>query len=280
MTSLLILYPEIPKAALKITPNRTFYSETNNEWLENAISGAFYSYAQIIEIANSLSIVFDLGTGNTANPDYFLIGGTQPLEVLGCTQARLDASNDGVTWSAQLGTNSTFSSKTRYGPYETDLIFTPTLNNDLTRVAGNYRYFRTNFATATSGRIGFSRLFFGNGFDMGCEPSTYNMEVSNERDADTWRYPRGHVLMSKAYYPRHIITLEWDGVSDAKANEFASKILANPYSSSFYLYTATHKDPLYGNTLLNCRIVADATSITKRNDVTNWNDIVAVFEEI
>ena len=280
MTSLLILYPDIPKTALVVTPNRTFYTETNNSWLENAFSGTKHSYAQAVESATSLSITFDLGTGNARSPDYFLIGGIQPLQALNCTQARLDASNNGSTWSAVLGTNSAFASKTLFGPYDNDIVFTSTVNNDLTTVAGSYRYFRTNFATTSSGRIGFSKLFFGNGFDMGMEPSTYNMEVTTERDADTWKYPRGHIIMSKAYYPKHVITIEWDGVTDAKANEFCQKILSNPYSNGFYLYTADYKDPLYENTLLNCRLVSDATSITKRNDVQNWNDIVAVFEEI
>jgi hypothetical protein len=280
VASFLILYPDIPKSALVVTPDREFFSETSPNWLENAFYGAQYSYAQITQNATSLSITFDMGTGVTRNPDYFLIGGTYPLRTLGCTQARLDASNDQVTWSAQLGTNATFASKTFFGPYDDDIIFTTAVNNDLTRVAGNYRYFRTNFAWTTSAKASFSRLFFGNGFDMGVEPSSYDMEVSVERDADTWRYPRGNIVMSKAYYPKHRITIEWDGVSDAKANEFCQKILSNPYSDSFYLYTSTHKDPLYDNTLINCKLLAESSSITKKSDVLNWNDIVAVFEEI
>lgn len=86
--------------------------------------------------------------------------------------------------------------------------------------------------------------------------------------------------MSKAFYPKHKVRVEWDGVSDAKANEFANKILSDPFRNAVYLYTSNYKDPLFDNTLMLCRVVANECSITKSNDVLNWNDIIAVFEEI
>jgi hypothetical protein len=115
---------------------------------------------------------------------------------------------------------------------------------------------------------------------MGKEPDNYNLEVANEGDADTWKYPRGHTILSKAYYPKHRVTVEWDGVDDAKENDFIDRVLNDPYRSTVYLYAANYQDPLYDNKLMHCRVVPGECSISKDNEVAGWNNIKAVFEEV
>jgi hypothetical protein len=83
--------------------------------------------------------------------------------------------------------------------------------------------------------------------------------------------------MTKAFHPRHRFTVEWDGVTDAKAEEFDEKVLSNPYRDFVWLYATTHQDPLYDNKLVYCKVVDAECSIEKQRD--DWNLIKAVFEE-
>jgi hypothetical protein len=229
-----------------------------------------------------LEITFDLGTGNSRAIDHFIVGGVKNLVSIGVNKVLLQASNNGSTWSDQLGTSSSFLSKTANGPYLDDLIFTSSYNSDVTQVSGSYRYFKVIIQKTTGGvtiPLSFSKLYFGAAFDMGKEPDSYNIDMLDE-GTDTWKYPRGHTIISKSFYSKHRITIEFDGVTDAKTNELMTSIFNEPYRNTVYLYTNQYKDPLFDNTLMLCRLISEDCSITKANDVSNWNDIVLVFEEV
>lgn len=277
MTSFKILAPDIPIKALVVTPSATFDVDYPTI---SSFYGMSASYSQLAANGSSYSITFDLGTGNSRTIDHLVLGGVDGIKSI-VSSVKVEGSNNGSTWTDQLGRSSTFTSCTFEGPYGDDVIFTKTKNDNLGATLAAYRYFRfTLTASSATTKLPLSKLFFGAEFDMGFEPTNYNMEVLNEQDADTWEYSRGHYLMTKAFYPKHRITAEWFGVSDAKANEFASTILDNPYNNSVYLYTDTFKDPLYDIGLMYCRVVSDQCTITKANDIDNWNDITVVFEEI
>lgn len=289
-SSFLILHPDIPSVSLNITPlatpsNSALYFDDDFP-LASSFYGETYNHAKF-EVARlpsgttGCAISFDLGTGNTRSVDHLVIGGVKSLLAAGVTAVYVQGSNDASTWTNLIGTTANFQTRTKSGPYSDDIIFTPSFNDQIAGGSTAYRYFKFIVAGATANTaLALRKLYFGTAFDMGKEPDNYNMEVSTEDDADTWKYPRGHVIMSKAFYPRHIFTVEWDGVSDAKANEFATKILGDPYRSTVYLYAESFQDPLYDNRLIHCRVVAESCSISKDNETQGWNDIVAVFEEV
>jgi hypothetical protein len=210
-----------------------------------------------------------------------MLGGIKSLVATSTNGVLVQGSNNGSTWTSQLGTSSNFLTRTFSGPYKDDVVFVPGFNDEVAGTLAAYRYFKVIISKASgTAQFAFRKLYFGASVDMGQEPDNYNIEVLTERDSDTWIYPRGHVIMSRAYYPRHRVTVEWDGVSDAKANEFMTKVLGDPYRSTVYLYAGEYQDPLYDNKLMHCRVVSDSCTITKDNATDNWNDIVAVFEEI
>lgn len=271
--------PDVPTASLAVTSSLAFREDYP---LVSSFSGRSYLHSRSEESASTLTISFDLGTGNTRQADHFILGGVSSLLTSGVDSVKLQGSSNNSVWVDQLGTTSSLASKTKDGPYSDDIIFTSSKNNDLSGVLAAYRYFRVTFAKVASPSAvfyAFRKLYFGAAFDMGAEPSTYNLELIADEDQDTWQYPRGHVIMSKAFRPKHRVTVEWDGVTDAKANEFAEKLLGDPYRNTVYLYTQTYKDPLYDNVLLHCRVVANSTQIVKANDIENWNNVTAVFEE-
>lgn len=276
--SFLIMTPDVPLESLIITSSSTFLEDNP---LVNSLTGRGYNYAKVATATASLSITFDLGTGNSRTVDHFIVGGCKSLIADGVTEMRLQGSNDAVSWADQLGTASGFLGKTFNGIDSDDIIFTATYNDDLSGTLAAYRYFKITMSVPSgTAQFAFKRLYFGASLDMGVEPSVYNMDVAVEKDSDTWLYPRGHVVMSKAYYPKHTFTIEYDGVSDAKANTVMDSLFSDPYNKTVYLYTKTYTDPLYDNVLMNCTVVADSSSLVKVNDVQNWNDLVLVFTEI
>lgn len=273
-TSFRLCYPDVPYHALSITSSRVFdeiYPVTN--W----ISGRRHAYGQLATNALSLDVYFDLGTGNTRIVDHFILGGVNAFRTTGPDDAILYGSNNGSSWSVIMGTTALFSTRTFDGPYQNDIIFTRTYND--TEAANNltaYRYFRLFLGGALS-LYPIQKVFIGTSFDMGMEPSTYEMVVATDQDSDTYIAERGHTIPSKAFYPKHRFTVEWDGVTDAKASEFDALFLKKPYDVYTYLYAENYQDPLYNNRLVYCKVIDSDCSIEKEKD--NFNLITAVFEE-
>jgi hypothetical protein len=274
-SSFLICYPDVPRAALVVTSTRTYEDDYG---VQNMTYGPRHNYGQLITAGSNVEITWDLGAGNSRTVDHFILGGCNVLLADGIGTVRLSGSNDNVSYGNILGGNSNFSTRTFNGPDGDDLIYTATYNDTLSAVNASYRYFRVRLEDASGvSKYPLSKLYFGAAFDMGMEPSTYDMEVTTEQDSDTWKAERGHTLMTKAFHPRHRFTVEWDGVTDAKAEEFDEKILSNPYRDFVWLYATTHQDPLYDNKLVYCKVVDAECSIEK--EAEDWNVIKAVFEE-
>lgn len=277
-SSFLILAPDVPEGALVVTTTVAFAEDYP---LAASFYGVGYNHARLNTASGSLEVTFDLGTGNSRTIDHLVIGGIKSLVASSVNTIKVAGSNNGSTWVDQLGTSSSFLTRTRNGPYSDDVVFTATYNDDIAGTLAAYRYFKLTIAKASgTAQFAFRKLYFGQAIDMGKEPDSYDLEVLTEGDADTWKYPRGHTIMSKAYYPKHRITVEWDGVSDAKANEFFDKVIKDPYRSTVYLYTSDYDDPLYDNKLMHCRVVADSCDVSKDNERVNWNTVKAVFEEV
>lgn len=277
-SSFLILHPDIPVDALVITSSHSF---SENYGLRNAFSGYYRNYAKLAEAASLLTITFDLGTGNSREIDYLLVGGVSKLKSDAVETVKLQGSNDGSSWVDQVGTDGSFQSCEFDGPDQDDVIFTQSYNSDVSGVIASYRYFRVVIGTSGVGaELAFKRLYFGAALDLGIEPTNYQVKLTTEREADTWVYPRGHTIMSKAFYPKHSFSLNFEGVSDAKTLEITDKLLGDPYRSTVYLYTETYRDPLYNNGLVLCRVPPANLRISKRNAVLNWNDVSVAFEEI
>jgi hypothetical protein len=277
-SSFLILKPDVPDAALVISSSTAFEEDYP---AAATFYGRGYTHGRIASAAGTLDITFDLGTGNSREVDHLVIGGIKSLVAVSTTGVVLSGSNDGTTWVSQLGTTSNFLTRTANGPYQDDVIFTPTYNDQIAGTISAYRYFKVSISKASgTAQFAFRKLYFGEAFDMGKEPDNYNLEVLTEGDADTWKYPRGHTILSKAYYPKHKVTVEWDGISDLMANDFINNVVNDPYRSTVYLYTANYQDPLYDNKLMHCRVVSNECSVSKDNESPDWNTITAVFEEV
>jgi hypothetical protein len=246
----------------------------------NTVYGDRWGFAQLAATGTSVTITYDLGTGFSRTVDHLILGGAQVLRANGVTQVTLQGSSNGSVWVDQLGTAAGFQTRTMMGPDGDDVIFTAAVNDQYAAALAAYRYWRVTLAGGAAHKFPVSKIYFGAAFDAVSEPDMYDLAVQGERDADTWRFPRGHVTMSKAFYPKHRFRVEWDGLSDALARSLMTTLLANPFKNHVFLYTGTWLDPLYDNRLVHARVVDEACSVTRRKGSGNWNDCVMVFEEL
>jgi hypothetical protein len=273
-SSFLICYPDVPVNALVTSASAT-YDTDYPFW--NTFTGARSGYAQLAASNTTVTLTYDLGTGNSRTIDHFILGGVKLLKANGVTQAVVRGSNDNVTYFNVLGTSGSFQSRTFDGPDDSDIIFTTSYNDTYGNTPAAYRYYQVVLAGGTH-TFPVSKIYFGAAFDMGKEPDMYEPEYMTEQDADTWRYQRGNILMTRAFYPRLKLTVEWDAVTDAKAAEFETSILKNPFRDSVFLYAATYNDPLYDNKLLHCRVLSEECSVERKKQ--DWATVKAVFEEL
>lgn len=274
-TSFLIMYPDVQVSALSQSKSAAFDEDFP---IENTFDGNNRIKCKLETVNTSLVLTFDLGVGRSRTLDYLVLGGaTELISASRTVQVEIKASL-AAPWTTTIAA-APISAANALGSNFDEFIFT----TDSTPSANVFpaQLFRVTFSGAAPGVYHiFDRLYLGQSFDMGKEPDSYDITLRIEREGDTWVYPRGHTIMSKAFYPKHRITVEWDGVPDSKVNELCRELLNNPYASTVYLYTKTYQDPLYNNKLMLCRIISEQVSITKSNDVKNWNDVVMVFEEI
>jgi hypothetical protein len=281
MTSFLIAYPDIPASALtwKSQSSGSDITFSDDQPMESLFYGERHNYGFHSSTYTNLELIWDLGLGNSRTIDHFILCGIINLvQTPPVASAKMQGSTDGSTWVDQIGCSASFNAVTRSGPNNLDIVFTPAFNDTLAGTLAAYRYWRCRLATSGSSiNMWFSKIYSGAFFDMGQEPDFFEWEVISD-DVDTWRYPRGHVLMTKSTHARHRVTIEWDGVTDAKAAEFATTLLKNPLRHTVVLYTATYLDPLAGYRSLHCRIMADECSITQVKQ--DWNDITMVVEEL
>ena len=273
--SFLIYHPDVPVQALVTTSAAAYDPDYPvGSWA----TGRRSNYGQLLSPATTTTVTFDLGTGNARTLDHFLLGGVQALRANATTQARVQGSSNGSTWVDQLGTASGFASSTAHGPDARDVLFRPGLNDTFGATLAAYRHFRVVLGSAAAQTFAVSKVFLGAAFDMGKEPDDYDLRV--EPDATgTWDYLRGQVLMEKSAPARHTVVVEWDGVTDAKADEFDRKVIAPAARDTLFLATAVWLDPLYDNRLMHVKLVPEDTSITPKRGAGDWNDIKATFRE-
>jgi hypothetical protein len=277
MTSCLISYPDIPARAISVTTNRTYATDNSHE---NLLYGHRHNIAQLSSNQSNISIVYDLGSATTAAVDHLILGNAKALHALGVTDAYIQGSTNGSTWVDQMGTVS-FQNRTFSGHYLKDIAFTAAFNDDRAGTLIAYRYWQLYLSGGSAHKFPLSKAYFGTFFDMGVEPSTPLYEYK-EREYDAWRHGRGHVMMTKGTNSSFMFTMDWQGVTDAKAEEFCEKILENPLHHHVFLYGVTHVDPLADLKLVHCKVLADRCTIRARKKLISggWNDITCVFEEM
>jgi hypothetical protein len=270
---------DIPIRAKLITPSLTFDDDYD---FRNLFFGERERVAQLLTASTTQTeIVFTLGSGNGRAVEFLYLAQGAMLLENGVTGAYLQGSNDGTTWTSIIGRSSSLSGATLLGQDLRDLMFTAALNDIIAgATTSQFTFWKLILAGGTSKRP-LSKAFFGQWLDMG-EPDTYDWEAVDGA-ADAWLAPRGNKLMAKTATERLKFTVQWDDVTDAKAQEFEQTLLLNAYQNKVVLYTQSNHAPLANRRVVHCKVVDEECEITPLTiDVTGvtHKSVKAVFEEL
>lgn len=255
-SSLLIAHPDIPFNATSVSA--TFGADTGFS-INNIITGPRGEIFKAATDFNTNNFTFDLGSGNTASADYFIVARTDLLyrHGQGGTFIYLQGSTDNFSASTVTVSSRQLTATNGLGPRGEDRIETFATSTA-------YRYWRLK--TEDGGllvRGPFSKFYAGTLFDMGREPSFPRVLDRNVRSARN---------RDAAY----MFEMRWEGVTDAKRNSFISKIGRYIDINPVFLYTSTYTDLLFDHTMMHCKIVRCRIDPVSQNNST----IICQFEEL
>lgn len=271
MTSkLLIAYPDIQAAALDTTSDGTYAEDTP---LQNTFYGMRHCIGQLATAAADHYALWDLGLGVTQSANYIIFAradvlktqGVPSIVLKGHTGTRVNATTGTTVWS-----NALFTGETLVGPQANDYVATFTASTA-------FRYWWINFTAATTAKFGRSKNYIGTFLDLGEDPDSFSYSLLQDNSGEL-AFPTGQVRMTRIAEPRRTFEINWTGISDANAQLFAEKVLADPWRRYVYLY-ATNTQILGGQSLVHCRVVPEQCAIRKSNK-KDWAYIRGVFEEV
>jgi hypothetical protein len=187
----------------------------------------------------------------------------------GITSVVLELSSDGSTWFN--ATTVALASNLLTGPRNQDFIvtFSPT---------SSVRYWRVYFVSSVISKLRFSKLYFGNLFDMGVAPDAFTYQISEESNSE-FIADSGAVHPEQFREPERSIIITWEGVTDAKCDYLmGSGIVNRSNCKGLFLYSPTQPQILNNDGLLHVELL----SITKedKHGFPDWNTITMSFKEM
>lgn len=264
---LLIAYPDIPYYSIEVTPAEA-YSDFRPVY--NLIRGQRNHHGELETASNSTRLIdFNLGSGGTKTASYLILARADLLEDQGVTDVTLQRSSDGSTWTTVA--TSSIASNLMIGPKGQDLLLTFTETSA-------YRYWRVYFNGSTISKLRFSKLYFGNMFDIGVPPDSFSYQISEESYSE-FTADSGAIHPEQFREPQRILTIKWDGVTDAKCNEvMGSGNVIKSNCKGLFLYSPSQPQIINSDGLLHCELI----SCVKEDSFgyPDWNTITMTFKEL
>jgi hypothetical protein len=199
-----------------------------------------------------ISITFDAGSDVVA--DHFIVCRYDLTYYGADTPAvRVRYSDDNVTYANWIASTAVAADDLA-GPNGEEYIATPT-------ASAAHRYWRVLFSQAAAYQQEVSKIFLGTALDLGRDPVSMKMEVLRDQ------------AMHKA---RHTLTLDWKGISHAKALEFRDQVAERADWHPICLFTKTYHDVMFDWKVLHCRVLEASTP----QKLLSLNEIQLVVEEL
>lgn len=264
---LLIAYPDIPFSAIQIA-TAEIYSDFRPVY--NLIRGARSHHAELENASNSTRVIdFNLGSSGAKSASYYILARADLLIDQGVTDFTLQRSPDNSVWTTV--STVALASNLLAGPRSQDYVVTFTETSA-------YRYWRAYVDGLTISKLRYSKLYFGNMFDMGVAPDSFTYQIQeesyNEFIADS-----GAIHPEQFREPQRSLVVTWDGVTDAKCQALmGSGIVNQSNSTGLFLYSPSQPQILNSEGLLHVEL----TSILKEDQhgYPDWNTITMTFKEM
>ncbi len=158
--------------------------------------------------------------------------------------------------ASTIATLSSFTSASLVGPDSDDYITT-------FATTSSYQYWFVNYNATAASLILHSKLFFGNYFDPGVDP-TGSVTAVRQRLSGAMRRSK------------YTFDLTWEGVTYANAVSMYQKFYRNRRHNPIILFTNTYHEILFGHRVLYGRVL-DMTVPPRQTD---YCDITMKFEEM
>lgn len=250
------------------TANTSSSAADSSYPISNVITGPRGTYTQLATAATSSWIKWDLGASTALSIDFYYVARAKLLKSAGSKRLLLDGSTDDASYTNICGAASTFQSITLYGPRSEDALFTSELANSASGTLSatpTYRYLRhwaAGEGTEPSKKWKHSKVMFGSWFDPGRDPERpHQIEKISRTPAD-----RESV---------YTFTFTWRGITNAKRNEFITKLFSER-QKPVILYTRSYHDLLLEHRVVHC-MVSDWSTYLLAPDC---HEITVTFEEM
>lgn len=264
-TTVYFSYPDIPDRAIEIV-TQELYSDFRPVF--NLFKGHRHHHAELENNASSTRYIdFKLADDDLRTADHLIIARADLLINQGVTDITLQRSSDYSTWTTVA--SDTLSVANLTGPKSEDRIITFTKTSA-------YRYWRVYFTGGIT-KTRFSKLYLGNFYDIGTYPDFFNFTETDGGYLD-------FIADSGAAHPvqiedqKGVITITWNGVSDAKADDLMNGLeVIRSNARGLFVYAPVQTQILKDDELYHVQL----QSITKDDlyGYPNWNSITAIFKE-
>lgn len=262
-TTLYLAFPDIPVNAARIVSSHE-HDDFRPYW--NLFRGERFHHARLSSATGSdRYLTYTLPTGASQSVNYFVIARADLLIDTGLTTFLLQSSPDGTTWTTRQ--NYTLSANNLVGPRSEDLIYTFTETSA-------FQYWRTLFSGDIS-NLRYSKLYFGKLFDINTYPDDFKFELVKPRNQE-FIADSGAVHKIQTGLSKYNFEITWDGVSDAKCQEFIN--LLRPNYQGFFLYAPEQIQILDNNYLMHVKAVSFRKD--DQEGFPDWNRITVEFQEL
>lgn len=261
--SLFFSFPDIPASAIRIRSDQAF-SHLRPYW--NLFKGERSHYGQIQEATASNRVIkFTLSDGQFKSASSLIIARADLLLDQGVTNISLAYSSNDSSYTNVFSTSFTYSNL--IGKRAQDLLI------NFTQTSA-YQYWKFEI-TCPYAITKFSKLYFGNMFDLDTYPSSYNYSLVDPKKA-TFISDSGAMHTMQAGLTKHKFKIVWDGVTDTKCEEAFS--LFNKNKSGLFIYAPQRTEILNDSLLMHVKCVNFYKEDTE--GFPDWNKLTMEFEEM
>lgn len=230
MTNLLIGYPQVPflGSLIASTTAASSYAATN------AITGPRCEHYKAS--ASVVQTRLDFNYGSAIAPDFMVLARADLVRYGDSTDSTVSlvgATDSGIS-SGVVTYATTLTTGLLYGPNNEDLIVYPV-------GAASKQYWRVQVDTTASFQHRFSKVYFGNAFDLGREPITPKKLI---------RYPASNLARTARYK----FNLEWQGITNLVRGNFDTYIYQYKDTNPVFLFTTSYHDLLNEHRVIHCKI--------------------------
>lgn len=269
-TNLLIGYPQITIDAASVADDSDYETDYPRE---NVIYGPRAKIARVEADTTKIDITFDLGSSQQKTIEFLYVARANLLKAKGSTHLFLEGSDDDSSYTFICGRDGTLQTLDLLGPRAEDALFTEELANsddpgDLAATP-TYRYWRfigADEGAAPDTPYGFSKLMFGQWFDMGRDPVSCDLGLA-----------RG-VMHREA---RMRFAVAWRGIPEATKDTFVQTLIrdgsTDKIERGLFLYTRDYHHILNGHRVIHGTIEDYSATPSKAE---GYYDISMIFEEM